>query len=80
MKIKGQIQFHKLIKSEIDQYLQNCNFTEAGTPSERYCFEMRCKGYSPLYIATSSCVSVETVFRILRNIRRKIDSFKMTLN
>jgi hypothetical protein len=73
MKIKGQIQFQKLIKSEIDYYLENCNFTEAGAPSEKYCFIMRCKGYSPLYIATETSVSVDTVFRTLRNVRAKIN-------
>ena len=80
MKIKGQIQFHKLIKSEVEDYLKNCNFTEIGIPSEKYCFEMRCKGYSPLYIANTSYVSIETVFRVIRRIREKIARYRMTLN
>lgn len=70
--MKHNIVFSKLLKSEIDDYKNNCNFTEYGVLPEIECFEERCKGNSIVAISIKHTVAVETVNKVIRSIKAKI--------
>lgn len=70
--MKNKIIFSKLLKSEIDDYKNNCNFTEYGILPELECFEERCKGNSIVAISIKHAVSIETVNKVIRSIKTKI--------
>lgn len=70
--MKHNIVFSKLLKSEIDDYKNNCNFTEYGILPEIECFEERCKGNSIVAISIKHAVAVETVNKVIRSIKSKI--------
>lgn len=70
--MRQNIIFSKLLKSEIDDYKNNCNFTEYGILPEIVCFEERCKGRSIVSISIKYSVAVETVNKVIRAIKNKI--------